>query len=223
MFTSIIDTVTGTLTVGEAMLCTLASLIFGIIIAIFYMAQGRYSKNYMITLVILPALVQVIIMMVNGNLGTGVAIMGAFSLVRFRSMPGSAKEICGIFFSMVVGVVAGMGFLTYAAFITVFVGLAMLLLERSRFGEAGLHEKDLKVTIPETLDYTEVFDDIFDKYVKKSELKRVRTTNLGSMYELWYGIILRDERAEKEFIDELRTRNGNLTIVCGRVTSNEEL
>ncbi len=216
MFTSIMESVTGTLTIESAVICTIASIVLGLVIALFYMAQGNYSKNYIMTLVLMPALVQVVIMLVNGNLGTGVAIMGAFSLVRFRSMPGSAKEICGIFFSMVVGVATGMGYLTYAVMITVLVGLCMLVMSKSKFGEMKTMEKELKITIPETLDYTEVFDDIFLTFTKKSALNRVKTTNMGSMYELQYSILMKDDKEEKEFIDELRTRNGNLTIICGR-------
>ena len=216
MFTSIMESVTGSLTIESALLCTLISLVLGLIIALFYMAQGTYSKNYIMTLVLLPALVQVVIMLVNGNLGTGVAIMGAFSLVRFRSMPGSAKEICGIFFSMVVGVATGMGYLTYAGLITVIIGVGMMLMSKSKFGEMKTLEKDLKIIIPETLDYTEVFDDIFENYTRKITLNKVKTTNMGSMYELQYSIMLKDDKEEKEFIDELRTRNGNLTIMCGR-------
>lgn len=216
MFTSIMESVTGSLTIESALLCTLISLVLGLIIALFYMAQGTYSKNYIMTLVLLPALVQVVIMLVNGNLGTGVAIMGAFSLVRFRSMPGSAKEICGIFFSMVVGVATGMGYLTYAGLITVIIGVGMMLMSKSKFGEMKNLEKDLKIIIPETLDYTEVFDDIFENHTRKITLNKVKTTNMGSMYELQYSIILKDDKEEKEFIDELRTRNGNLTIMCGR-------
>lgn len=225
MFTSIIDTTTGNMTIEAAFICTAVSLVLGVLIAVIYMAQGSYyTKNYVITLALLPALVQVVIMLVNGNLGTGVAIMGAFSLVRFRSLPGSAKEICGIFFSMVIGLATGMGYLTYAAVITVIVGLALLLLSRTHFGERKAVGKALKITIPESLDYTDVFDDIMEQYTKSCSLEKVKTTNMGSMYELQYSIELQDTAKEKQFIDELRTRNGNLTIVCGRpVIGNDEL
>lgn len=216
MFTSVIDTITGSLTIEAALICTAASLILGLIIALFYMAQEKYSQNYILTLIMLPALVQVVIMLVNGNLGTGVAIMGAFSLVRFRSMPGSAKEICGIFFAMVAGVATGMGYITYAALFTVIIGLAMVVIGKTKFGVPKDFCKDLKITIPENLDYTDIFDDIFESYTTRHELIRVKTTNMGSMYELQYAISLRDENMEKRFIDEIRTRNGNLTIVCGR-------
>jgi type IV secretory pathway VirB2 component (pilin) len=215
---------TGTLSIESAILCTLVSLALGMVIAVSYMAQGTFTKNFIITLVLLPALVQTVIMIVNGNLGTSVAVMGAFSLVRFRSTPGSAREISGIFFAMVIGLATGMGYLTYAVLITVIVGLVMFILTKSKFAESKTVTKDLKVTIPENLDYTDIFDDIFSKFTKSSILNKVKTTNLGSMYELQYSVEMLDESQEKQFIDELRCRNGNLTIICGRpVISREEL
>ncbi len=223
MFTSIINSVTGTLSIESAIICTLVSLVLGFIISLVYMAQGSYSKNFIITLVLLPALIQTVIMLVNGNLGTSVAVMGAFSLVRFRSLPGSSREITGIFFSMVIGLATGMGYLTYAAIITVIISLGMILLSKSKFGEKKGISKDLKVTIPENIDYTQIFDDIFEKYTKIVMLQKVKTTNMGSMYELKYSVEMKDETQEKEFIDALRCRNGNLTIVCGRPMEKDEL
>lgn len=223
MFTSIIDTITGTLAIESALICTAASLFLGLIIALVYMVQGSYTKNYIITLVLLPALVQTVIMLVNGNLGTSVAVMGAFSLVRFRSMPGSSREISGIFFAMVIGLATGMGYLTYAGAITVLIGLGMLVLSKTKFGENKAAIKELKITIAENIDYTEIFDEIFEQFLKKVCLNRVKTTNMGSMYELQYCIEMKDLTQEKQLIDALRCRNGNLTIVCGRPVSREEL
>ncbi|MFA9466982.1 MAG: DUF4956 domain-containing protein [Velocimicrobium sp.] len=223
MFTSIINSVTGTLSIESAIICTIASLVLGFIIALVYMVQGTYSKNFIISLVLLPALIQTVIMLVNGNLGTSVAVMGAFSLVRFRSLPGSSREITGIFFSMVIGLATGMGYVTYAAIITIIIGLGMTLLTKSKFAEKKGASKDLKVTIPENMDYTEIFDDVFAKFTKQVSLNRVKTTNMGSMYELHYSVEMNNEKQEKEFIDALRCRNGNLTIVCGRPTVKDEL
>ncbi|HEX3077764.1 MAG TPA: DUF4956 domain-containing protein [Lachnospiraceae bacterium] len=224
MFTSVISSMTGTLSIESAILCTLVSLALGMVIAVSYMAQGTFTKNFIVTLVLLPALVQTVIMIVNGNLGTSVAVMGAFSLVRFRSTPGSAREISGIFFAMVIGLATGMGYLTYAVLITVIVGLVMFILTKSKFAESKTVTKDLKITIPENLDYTDIFDDIFGRFTKSTILNKVKTTNLGSMYELQYSVEMLDESQEKQFIDELRCRNGNLTIICGRpVISREEL
>lgn len=216
MFASILSTTGGSLTVSAAVICTVASIILGLGISFMYMKQGKCSKNFAISLVVLPVLIQVVIMMVNGNLGTGVAVMGAFSLVRFRSVPGSSKEICAVFFAMAIGLATGMGFIAFAVMITVVVGALFLILTKTSFGEQKQGVKELKVTIPETLDYTEVFDDLFTKYTTEASLESVKTTNLGSMFELKYSINLKDEKQEKALIDEMRCRNGNLTIMCSR-------
>ncbi len=216
MFTNILNTTTGSLTAANAMICMLAALLLGLMIAFAYMRSGAYTKNFVITLVLLPSLVQIIIMMVNGNLGTGVAVLGAFSLVRFRSVPGSSKEISFIFFAMAAGLATGTGYIGYGFAMTVIVCLAFIVLSRSSFGEKDRTEKQLTITIPESLDYTEIFDDLFAKYTFRVTLERVKTTNLGSMYELRYHITLRNIAREKAFIDEIRCRNGNLPISLGR-------
>ena len=221
MFTSIITA--NSLTLGVAMMCTAVSIVLGIIIAGAYMlCEKNYSKNYIITLALLPALVEVVIMLVNGNLGTGVAIMGAFSLVRFRSMPGNAKEIAGVFFSMVVGLATGMGYLTFAGLITVLLGVILVVLSRTGFGKKKAGDMDLRITIPEHLDYVDVFDEVFSKYTKSSELIRVKTTNMGSMYELFYKVNLQDQKNQKAFIDDLRIRNGNLNISLAKSESRSD-
>lgn len=217
MFTTIIDTATtGQMTISTALICTFVSLILGLVIALVYMAHGTYSKNFVITLALLPAMVQIVIMLVNGNLGTSVAVLGAFSLIRFRSVPGSSREISSIFFSMAVGLATGTGYVVFAAVITIIISLVMLILCRSPFGEHKLLDKELRITIPENLDYSEIFDDIFSAYTKKVSLERVKTTNLGSMYELSYYIVLKRAEDEKALIDAIRCRNGNLTVICGR-------
>lgn len=215
MFTTILNG-SSTLTFTSAILCTVTSLVIGAVIALVYAAHGNSSKNMIVSLTLLPVLVQVVIMMVNGNLGAGVAVLGTFSLVRFRSLPGSSREISCIFFAMAIGLATGMGYLTFAVMIAVIVGGMMLLLTKSPLGNIKPSQRELKVTIPESLDYTEIFNDLFDKYVKKSELIKVKTTNLGSMYELTYTVTLKDASAEKQFIDDIRCRNGNLTVMCGR-------
>lgn len=222
MFTSILTDTQGNLTVQNALLCALVSLLLGVLIAVIYGYQGTSSKNFMVTLVMLPVLVQMIIMLVNGNLGTSVAVLGAFSLVRFRSVPGSSKEMAVIFFAMAAGLATGTGYLGFAAVMTVMIGLVFLILERTHFGETKREQKDLRITIAEHLDYTEIFDDIFRKYTNNCRLQRVKTTNLGSMYELEYYITLKDIRQEKEMIDAIRCRNGNMTIICGRRASIQE-
>jgi len=174
--------------------------------------------------VILPVLVQVVIMMVNGNLGTGVAILGAFSLVRFRSIPGSSKEIGVIFFAMAIGLATGMGFLAFAALITLVISLVLVLLNKLNYGGSKEIHKNLKIVIPENLDFNSLFDDIMEKYTLECSLDRVKTTNMGSMFELSYDVILKQNINEKKMIDEIRCRNGNLMVACGRMeTTVEEL
>lgn len=211
MFESII--IDGVFTVQTTLICLLSALILGIMISAVYMQSGRYTKSFAITLVLLPAIVHVVIALVNGNLGTGIAVVGAFSLVRFRSVAGRSIEICYIFFAMAIGLAIGMGYIFFAVCIAVVLCAAMLLLSKTPFAETP-GEKRLTVSIPENLDYTEVFDDLFEKYTKTAKLQNVKTTNLGSMFELKYLIRLKDPKTEKAFIDEIRCRNGNLTVMC---------
>ena len=224
MFTSILSSVEGNLTMQNGLLCTVVSVALGVLIAAIYMQQGNYSKNFVVTLAMMPVLVQVVIRMVNGNVGTSVAVLGTFGLVRFRSVPGTSREIANIFFAMAVGLATGMGYLTFSVAMVVVIGGMFLLLGKTSFGERKYNEKDLRITIAEDLDYTDIFEDIFAEYTSKSSLEQVKTTNLGSMYELKYHITLKDAKKEKEMIDQLRCRNGNLTIICGkRSTLQEEL
>lgn len=213
----------GSVSVQAALLCTCVSLVLGLVIAAVYMLQGEYTKNFVVTLLLLPALVQAVIMLVNGNLGTGVAIMGAFSLVRFRSVPGTSREISGVFYAIVVGLATGMGYLAYAVMITVIVG-AMMLVSYKVVGHAGVQQHLLRIVISEDLDYEGVFEDILQKYTKTARLIQVKTINMGSMYELRYEIALAKDALVKEMIDDICTRNANLTVSCSRVlTSREEL
>jgi uncharacterized membrane protein YhiD involved in acid resistance len=213
----------GSVSVQAALLCTCVSLVLGLVIAAVYMLQGEYTKNFVVTLLLLPALVQAVIMLVNGNLGTGVAIMGAFSLVRFRSVPGTSREISGVFYAIVVGLATGMGYLAYAVMITVIVG-AVMLVSYKVVGHAGVQQHLLRIVISEDLDYEGVFEDILQKYTKTARLIQVKTINMGSMYELRYEIALAKDALVKEMIDDIRTRNSNLTVSCSRVlTSREEL
>ncbi|WP_243125595.1 DUF4956 domain-containing protein [Clostridium sp. BSD2780061688st1 E8] len=185
------------------------------------MIHSTYTKSFVISLVLLPALIGVIIMMVNGNLGTSVAVLGAFSLVRFRSVPGSSKEITSIVFAMAVGLATGMGYVTFAGLITVLVSVVLFLLSRTPFGETR-SARELRVLIPEDLDYTAVFEDIFAQYTRTHQLHKIKTTNLGSMFDLYYHITLKDPAQEKALIDALRCRNGNLTIVCNHSGGSRE-
>lgn len=210
------------LSIAGYIICTAASLAYGFLIALIHMFRNRYSKNFIITLVILPAVVQAIIMLVNGNLGTGVAVMGAFGLVRFRSVPGNSREIASIFLAMAVGLATGMGYVGIAGIMVLCIGIAMLLMVGIAFGESGSKNKELKIMIPENLEYDGLFDDILNQFTGHYKLLRVRTVNMGSLFELQYQICLQKEQSEKKMIDDIRCRNGNLPVVCGYETVNRE-
>ena len=211
--------ITGTeITASAFFVCTFVSLALGVGAAWLSMFRSRSgnSQSFVLTLAVLPALVQIVIMMVNGNIGAGVAVAGAFGLIRFRSAPGSAKEIGLVFLTTAIGLATGMGYVVIAAVFFVIIAVFVLLLTAAGFGAGAADERELKITIPENLDYDGLFDDLFEKYTNIADLERVKTTNMGTLYELSYKIVLRDERATKEFLDELRARNGNLTIICGK-------
>lgn len=222
LFETILTSAQGTVTlpVGEYLVCSMVSLLLGLAAAWVYTFRNTYNKGFVVTIALLPVVIQLVIMLVNGNLGAGLAVMGAFALVRFRSIPGSAKDIAAVFFSMAIGLATGMGFLAIAALFTLVVGLATIVYAIAPFGEPRGGLRQLKITIPETLDYEEVFASIFERYTRKCELTRVKTTNMGSLYKLTYEVVLKGGLAQKTFIDELRTRNGNLEIALGRATSN---
>ena len=204
--------------IGGFLSCVLVSLIIGLLLSLAYSYRSRFSKSFLLTLAILPMLVAVVIMMVNGNIGAGVAVAGAFSLVRFRSNPGTAREIASLFGAMAAGLIAGMGYLAIAILFTLIVCLVMVVYKRFDFGSRKTDNrfKVLTVTIPESLNYSEVFDDVFFRYVNHHELVHVKTTNMGSLYKLTYEIEEKDPSSEKEMIDELRCRNGNLEISVSR-------
>ena len=219
MFKGIFDNeLTQIISVKDFLLCLGVSLLLGLIMAFAYMWRNDHTKSFLLTLALLPAVVCVVIMMVNGNIGAGVAVAGAFSLVRFRSAPGSAKEIVTIFLAMGAGLIAGMGYLGFAVLFTVIMCAMFVLYNFITSGSTkiGSLTKTLKITIPEDLDYTGVFDDIFAEYTKKSELVKIKTTNMGSMFRLTYNVTLRDASKEKQMIDKIRERNGNLEIMLSK-------
>ncbi len=204
--------------VEQFLLCLLVSLLTGTFLAVVYTYKNQYTQSFVITLALIPAIVCVVILLVNGNVGAGVAVAGAFNLVRFRSVPGSAKEICAIFLAMGTGMTAGMGYLGYAVLFAVVLGGGNLCYTYFGFGisRQADRNKTLHITIPENLDYTHVFDELLNCYARKWTLVSVKTTNMGSLYKLIYQITLKDLEKEKEFIDELRCRNGNLEITVSR-------
>ena len=203
------------LEVGQFLLCTAVSLLLGLVAAAFYMFKNSYNKGFVVTLAILPAVVQLVIMLVNGNLGAGLAVMGAFALVRFRSIPGSARDIAAVFFSMAIGLATGMGFLAIAALFTLIIGLAGLVYSSVSFGEPKNSSQQLCVTIPETLDYSQDLDPVFAQFSKSHQLRKLKTSNLGSLYKLYYNVQLKPGADPQDFLDALRERNGNLQIEFG--------
>ena len=221
MFTSIIDSSTSSISVETTLILMAAALVLGLAVAgVYRMTTEKHTQNFLITLALLPMLVEAVIMMTSGNLGTAVAVAGAFSLVRFRSVQGTSREILGVFLSMSIGLACGMGQIAFAALFTLVTILALFVFSRTGLAGQETEQRHLRITIPENLDYTEIFEDLFEKYTRKARLEKVKTVNLGSMYELCYQVTLKKAEIEKEFLDQIRVRNGNLTIVCGRAAEN---
>lgn len=226
IFQSVLDSSSETLDVSGFIICIGVSILIGIFLAFMYAFRTKYTKSFVITLAMLPAVVCTVIMMVNGNIGAGVAVAGTFSLVRFRSVPGSARDIGSIFMAMAAGLIAGMGYLGFAILFTLIMGIALMVFTNVPF-EMGKKrnaiDKTLKITIPEDLDYYSVFDDTFEQYTTEHSLVSSKTTNMGSMFKLIYNISLKDPSKEKEFVDALRCQNGNLEIAITRqeVNNNE--
>ncbi len=223
LFGSIIEN--GSITAASFLIATLCSLAIGVFIGFMYTIKNNYSKSYIITLALLPAIVQMVIMLVNGNIGAGVAVAGTFSLVRFRSAPGSGKEITSIFLAMAVGLATGMGYIGIAAVFAVLITVANFFLSSLNLHDMAMEERTLKITVPEGLDFEGVFDDIFGRYTDKADIEEVKTAGMGSLYKLTYRIVMRQKASVKGMMDEIRQRNGNLEITCSRpvVMKVEEL
>ena len=219
-----LNSILGTeLTLTSFLICTGVSLLLGVGTALVAGYRSRSTQSLAVTLAILPAVVQAVIMLVNGSIGAGIAVAGAFSLVRFRSAPGTAREIAAIFLAMAIGLATGMGYVGLAVLLFLILAGAMLALTALRFGQKEDAGRILKITIPKDLDYDGLFDDLFERYTTAHTLEKVKTTNMGTLYELRYRITLRQEPVPKVFLDELRCRNGNLNITCCREESHESL
>ena len=225
MFDSLLNTIfTGSqITASAFFMTTGLALLLGLGTAFLCMYKNKYSQSFAVTLAMMPAMVAVVIMLVNGNIGAGVAVAGGFSLVRFRSAAGSAREIGMIFLAMTLGLALGMGYIGLAAVFFFVMAAFTLLLTVLRFGDTKEGERTLKISIPENLDYEGLFDDLFAQYTETSELDKVKTSNMGTLYDLTYRIVLKDAAKTKEFMDALRCRNGNLNISCGRPVTKEAL
>lgn len=203
----------------ESIVVIFIALFLGVGFSLMCNVKTKSSKSFLITTSLLPVTVALVIMLVNGNIGAGIAVAGAFSLVRFRSAQGTAKEICIIFIAMASGLALGMGYIAYAVIFILIAGSALIIFSSTKIWERkpNLKEKRLQITIPEGLDYTTIFDDLLIKYTEKAELIKVKSVNMGSMFRITYLITLKDVLKEKHFIDELRCRNGNLEISLERV------
>lgn len=222
MFSSIIDSTIG-LTGESALICTLTSAVLGLVAALLYKLNNqRPSKNLMVTLVVLPILVQSVIMLVNGSVGAGLAVMGTFNLVRFRSAPGTSRELCYVFYAMGIGLATGMGYIGFAVIIAVSVGIILAALSFIPSFRIPKTAKMLKIVIPEDMNYMNCFKDIFKEYLANYRLIMSKTISMGTLYELRYEILLKDAEREKEFLDKIRTRNGNLMVSCSIMTDNHE-
>lgn len=223
MFNSIFDPASTGLSITTALICAGASLILGIVIAITHMKTSQTTKGFLTTLATLPLLVMAVMIMINGNLGTSIAILGAFSLIRFRSIQGNAKELLSIFFAMMIGLACGMGHVLFAVVVTAIAVVAIFFFSYTHFLEPNRKNRVLKIVIPEDLDYEEVFDEIFKKYTSKAELVRMKTMNMGSLYKLTYNVTIKSGVKEKDFLDEIRVKNCNLKVLLSHPRLEEEI
>ena len=222
MFSSVINQAEG-LTLQSSLICILSSIALGLLAAVAYRINNRHaSKNMLVSLMVLPVLVQAVIMLVNGSVGAGIAVMGAFNLVRFRSTPGNSRDICYIFYAMGVGLATGMGYIGFAVLLAFAAGIILVVVSFIPGLSQNSAAKLLRISIPENLDYNGCFDDIFSEYCGKANLIQARSAGMGTMFDLRYEIIEKDAKREKEMIDKLRCRNGNLPISCGIMPANPE-
>lgn len=223
MFNTIFDSTATGLDIKIALICAGVSLILGVAIAITHMKTSQTTKGFLITLAVLPLLVMAVMIMINGNLGTSIAILGAFSLIRFRSIQGRAKDLLSVFFAMMIGLALGMGHVLFAVVITVIAIIAIVFFSYTHILEPDRYERVLKIVIPEDLDYEDVFAEIFKKYTSRAKLVRMKTMNMGSLYKLTYDVKLRRGVKEKAFLDEIRVKNCNLKVLLSEPCAEEEI
>ncbi|MBR2753621.1 DUF4956 domain-containing protein [Candidatus Saccharibacteria bacterium] len=223
MFNTIFDSAVNGQSITTVLICSGVALLLGIALAITHLKTTQTTKGFLTTLAVLPLLVMAVMIMINGNLGTSIAILGAFSLIRFRSLQGHAKDLLSVFFAMMIGLALGMGHVLFAVVISVIAIIAIFFFSYTHFLEPDSAERILKVVIPEDLDYDEVFDDIFKKYTSRHKLVRTKTMNMGSLYKLTYGIKLKRGIKEKEFLDEIRVKNCNLKVLLSEPCLEEDI
>ena len=223
MFNSIFDPTTTGLEITTALIAAGVALVLGLVLAITHKLTSQTTKGFLITLATLPLLVMAVMIMINGNLGTSIAILGAFSLIRFRSLQGRAKDLLAVFFAMMIGLACGMGHILFGTVITIIAILAIMLFSFTNLLEPDRHERVLKVVIPEDMDYDEVFESIFKKYTSYHRLVRMKTMNMGSLYKLTYDVKIKHGVKEKEFLDAIRVKNMNLKVLLSEPLGEEEV
>ncbi len=223
MFNSIFDSTATGLDFTTVLICAAVALVLGVVVAFIHMKTSQTSKGFLITLATLPLLVMAVMIMINGNLGTSIAILGAFSLIRFRSIQGDAKELLSVFFVMMIGLALGMGHVLFAVVVTVIAVIAIFVFSYTHFLEPNANNRVLKIVIPEDLDYDEVFDDIFKKYTTRHELIKTKTMNMGSLYKLTYNVTMQRGVKEKEFLDEIRVKNCNLKVLLSQPSLDKDM
>ena len=223
MFNTIFDNTTAGLEITTALIAAGVAVLMGLAIAVTHAKTTQTTKGMLITLAVLPVLVMAVMIMINGNLGTSIAILGAFSLIRFRSMEGRAKDLLAIFAAMMIGLACGMGHILFGAVITAIYIIAVILFSCTRLLEPDRHERILKIVVPEDLDYDEAFESILQKYTSRHRLVRMKTINMGSLYKLTYEVKMRQGIKEKEFLDEIRVKNCNLKILLSEPCCEEEI
>ena len=223
MLDSVFEGVSATSVTTESLfICIGVAIVLGIIISLVHKFSSKITNsNFLLTIAILPVLVETVILLINGNLGTSFAVAGAFSLIRFRSMPGTSKEIVSVFWAMTIGLALGMGYVGISIIVTLVVAVLYLVLSKFTIKLMDSENKKLKIVIPENLNYEEVFNDLFEKYTDKCILEKAKTTNMGSMYELTYNISVKHDFKQKEFLDEIRVRNGNMLVMLERQEISE--
>lgn len=215
---------TSSFTLGQFLIAVLASMVLGFVVSIYYMFRNTYSKSFVPSLILIPAIECVVIIMINGNMGAGIAVAGSFALIRFRSARGSAKDLTAIFMAMAIGIICGTGYIGIAVLFTLIVCAVGMFLSFVKYGECDVKLRYLKITVPENLNYDEVFEEVLNNYCSDYEIEKVKTLSLGSLFRVDYSIVMKDTSKIKAMIDDLRIRNNNLEIVCGKeAVSKEEL
>ena len=216
LFNSVLANVSSDISVASAIITMLAALVLGGVIAFTYyktQEEENFQRSMAITLLMLPVILSVIILFIGSNIARAFSLAGTLSIIRFRSAPGDPKDIGYIFFDIAAGLACGVGLYAYGAVFVILLCIVLVIAEKARLFERKTVQKHLKITIPEDLNYQGAFDDILQKYTKKYSLERIKTTDLGSLFELCYNVVMDGNQNEQEFLNELRCRNGNLNII----------